>query len=390
MKAFLGYSRSDASVAAFVAEDLRQLGHTVWYDREVLGGQTWWSAILQQIRECDFYVFILTRASLDSQACRYEYTYAYQLQKRVLPVLCSDGVKINLLPPELSVIQFVDYRAQDKQAMIAILKSIQGAPEAVPLPDPLPADPPIPISYLGDLRAQIESTKELTLAQQRELLLEVKQRLKDPESGADAWDLLELLRRRSDLLSSVGDEIDETLEHKRSGKRQRKKSAVRQQAPVEQRIAVKEDAAPPREIAVNGNPRIVEALVERVIATQESWALKAEGDSLVIAMQDQKLVLTATFARWGEKDAKCLTAMGWTPATKTMQAVAGLALGALTVATSGLGLGLLMHKGTRDYLNKNQATRQFSSSQAKEAGTAIVECFRILRPEVEKLTVSNG
>src|SRR5215472_14946574 len=100
MKAFLGYSRSDKALAATVAEDLRQLGHTVWYDREVLGGQTWWSTILQQIRECDFYVFILTRGSLDSQACRYEYRYAYQLGKRVLPILCGDGVKINLLPPE--------------------------------------------------------------------------------------------------------------------------------------------------------------------------------------------------------------------------------------------------------------------------------------------------
>ena len=70
MRVFLSYSRADASVAASVAEDVRQMGHTAWFDREVLGGQAWWSTILQQIRESDLYVLILTPQSLASQACR--------------------------------------------------------------------------------------------------------------------------------------------------------------------------------------------------------------------------------------------------------------------------------------------------------------------------------
>ena len=69
-----------------MAEDVRQMGHAVWYDREVAGGQSWWNAILGQIRDCDLFIFILTPRSLDSQACRNEYTYASALHKRVLPV----------------------------------------------------------------------------------------------------------------------------------------------------------------------------------------------------------------------------------------------------------------------------------------------------------------
>ncbi|HVO92687.1 MAG TPA: toll/interleukin-1 receptor domain-containing protein, partial [Terriglobales bacterium] len=156
MKVFLSYSRADAAVAATIGEDVRQMGHAVWYDREVTGGQSWWNAILGQIRDCDLFIFVLTPHSLDSQACRCEYSYASALRKRILPVLCQDGVKINLLPPELSVIQFVDYRGQDKQAAFALVKSLQDVPQAVPLPNPLPAEPPVPLSYLGDLRAQIE------------------------------------------------------------------------------------------------------------------------------------------------------------------------------------------------------------------------------------------
>ncbi|MDP7357770.1 MAG: toll/interleukin-1 receptor domain-containing protein, partial [Pseudomonadales bacterium] len=119
-----------------------------WYDREVAGGHAWWNEILGQIRECDLFIFILTPKSLNSQACRAECTYASRLQKRVLPVLCHEGVKVNLLPPELSTIQFVDYRAQDKQAAFAMVKALDDVPEAVPLPDPPPTEPPVPISYL--------------------------------------------------------------------------------------------------------------------------------------------------------------------------------------------------------------------------------------------------
>src|SRR5271167_2009494 len=200
--------------AASVAEDIRQLGHAAWYDREVTGGQAWWRAILGQIQECDLFVVVLTSHSLESQACRAEFNYASRLQKTILPVLCDDSIKVNLLPPELSRIQFVDYRAQDKRAAFALANALLRVPEPVALPDPLPAEPPVPISYLGDLRAQIEADQEVDLGGQCGLLFEVKKRLKDPESGEDAVELLRLLRNRPDLFASVADEIDAILDRK--------------------------------------------------------------------------------------------------------------------------------------------------------------------------------
>jgi len=408
MRVFLSYSRADAEVAASVAEDVRQMGHTAWFDREVLGGQAWWSTILRQIRECDLYILILTPHSLDSQACRAEYTYAAQLKRNVLPVLCQDGVKVSLLPPELSMIQFLDYRAQDKHAAFAIVRAIKEAPEATPLPDPLPPEPPIPLSYLGDLRGQIETAVDLTLAAQRDLLFEVKSRLKDPESGADAWELLRLLRGRQDLLASVAEEIDSIQERKPQRKPPRKPPVKKADQPAEAEApkpvtpaeaeTVREEpvvttpvvTGPAMTIELAGDLRPLEGLVTRAASNPaERWVIKAGEDAMRVFVENQQLVLEATFRRWGEKDGKCLKAMGWTPIGKGMQQAAGVAFGALAIATYGLGLGLLAHKGTRDFLNKNVARKEFPPVKAGDAAASIVDCFRLLCPTVKQVVASQ-
>jgi hypothetical protein len=94
------------------------------------GGQAWWEQILKQIRECD--VFILSPESLDSVACKRELSYAMDLGKPILPILVADDVSINLLSPELSKIQFVDYRKQDRKAAIRLAKAISTVSLATP------------------------------------------------------------------------------------------------------------------------------------------------------------------------------------------------------------------------------------------------------------------
>ena len=412
MKVFMSYSRSDAPVAGSVAEDIRQLGHAAWYDREVSGGQAWWSAILGQIRESELFAVILTARSLESQACRAEFGYASRLQRTILPVLCDDGVKVSLLPPELSRIQFVDYRAQDKRAAFALANALRLLPEPVPLPDPLPSEPPVPLSYLGDLRAQIESDQDIDLAAQRGLLLEVKKRIKDPESGEDALELLRLLRNRPDLLASVAEDIDAVVDRKPAKKQrdrapdedgavvttppQRPKQAKKpRRAPRDAKeIDTKEivSAAPPRTIRLSDDNDKLEELVARVAAASECWTLKVEEDSLSIRVDGNHLLLTASFGRWSDKPGKTLEAMGWIDDSPDAgRALGWLGLGALSVATGGLGAGLLMHKGTRDYLMKaTRKVRRFPLSQPKEAAASIVECFGILRPDATSAVVSKG
>jgi hypothetical protein len=65
-----------------------------------------------------------------------------------VPVLTTDGgVSLNLLPPALSQIQFVDYRSKDRDAVLRLVRALTALP--APLPDPLPAPPVVPLSYLA-------------------------------------------------------------------------------------------------------------------------------------------------------------------------------------------------------------------------------------------------
>ncbi|MFN9622781.1 MAG: toll/interleukin-1 receptor domain-containing protein, partial [Cyanobacteriota bacterium] len=156
-KIFLSYSRNDQLPASNLAKDLRDLGHAVWMDQELTGGQAWWDQILANIRACELFVFVLSSASLYSTACQREYGYAADLNRPILPVLVRDGLSSSVLPPALSEVQFLYCRARHVEAIIALARALQSLPLGQPLPDPLPAPPEVPLSYLASLSLQIES-----------------------------------------------------------------------------------------------------------------------------------------------------------------------------------------------------------------------------------------
>jgi hypothetical protein len=109
----LSYSRNSEAIVKSLTRDVEELGHAVWFDQDLKGGQTWWDNILATIRSCDVFMFALDEKALNSIACKRECQYAADLGKPILPVLVAEGVSTNLLPPTLSQIQFVDYRKQD-------------------------------------------------------------------------------------------------------------------------------------------------------------------------------------------------------------------------------------------------------------------------------------
>ncbi len=109
-KIFISYDRESKPLVETLENDIEGLGHEVWFDHELTGGQSWWNQILEQIRECDVFVFALAPRALESVACTREYNYAAELGKPILPVLVAEDVSINLLPTALLAIQYVDYR----------------------------------------------------------------------------------------------------------------------------------------------------------------------------------------------------------------------------------------------------------------------------------------
>lgn len=211
-KVFISYGRENTAQADALANDLRELGHVVWYDSDLSGGQAWWDQILHRIRECEVFVLALSPHSVKSVACNKEWTYAHELRRCLLPVLVADGVSNDLLPPLLSQIQYTDYRRQDKAALMRLMKAVNALPAAQSLPDPLPASPEVPISYLGRLREQIETGNELSFQAQSALLVEIAQGLRDPDQQEVLQGLLRSLRARKDLFARVADQIDAMLD----------------------------------------------------------------------------------------------------------------------------------------------------------------------------------
>ena len=208
---FISYNRHSEAIARTLADDIEVLGHNVWFDQELRGGQVWWDQILATVRDCDVFVFVLDPKALNSTACKREYGYAVDLGKPILPVLVAEGMSTNLLPPALSQIQFVDYRKQDRDAVLRLARAVTTVPPPKPLPDPLPLPPEVPISYLGRLAEHIETTSTLNFEQQSALVIDLKRSLRDPETADDAGALIESLRKRRDLLATIAEEIDGLL-----------------------------------------------------------------------------------------------------------------------------------------------------------------------------------
>jgi len=208
---FLCYSRSNEGAATGLAEDIRALGYSLWYDREVSGGQEWWDQILARIRESGVFILALSPRSLESEACKREYTYAAELGRPILPVVVESGISANLLPPILSGIQFVDYTVTDRNAGLRLARALSSVPTPGPLPDPLPPEPPVPVSYLGGLTERIQAEQELTFGEQSSLLVDLRRALGDQDTRADALTLASKFRRRRDLLAVVADDLDAIL-----------------------------------------------------------------------------------------------------------------------------------------------------------------------------------
>jgi hypothetical protein len=213
VRVFVSYARKDQTIIDALVSDLDRLGHEVWYDLELRGGETWWNEILRQVRVCDVLIFAASQRSSRSQACRSEAEYAATLNRPILPVQIDADVSTRLLPPCISERQFVQYLRRDADANIALVGALSAIKSDLPLPDPLPKPPPVPISYLVSLSEAIDSL-ELGPDRQRSIIAELQARLEsvtDDDERSDVVDLMRRLRNRADVLASVAADIDRVL-----------------------------------------------------------------------------------------------------------------------------------------------------------------------------------
>jgi len=125
--------------------------------------------------------------------------------------LVADDVSTSLLPSELQMVQFVDYKLRDINSVKSLARALGALPLGHQLPNPLPPVPEPPISYLASLSNHIDLASFLDLEAQSRILIELKSSLRDPATSLDSELLLRRLRARNDLFTKIAKDIDQVL-----------------------------------------------------------------------------------------------------------------------------------------------------------------------------------
>ena len=210
---FVSYSSRDRAALNNLLSALRRAHEEIWFDEELGAGEVWWHKILENIRECEVFIFAMSANSLDSKPCLAELRYAQQLQKPILPVQIGPIPSIRVTP--LAEVEAIDYQKPTADSGIQLTTAVREAQErAQPLPSPLPEEPPVPFAYLMRLATTITGA-DLDPRQQSSLLSELKAGLDDDgDDEAARRDIIQLLcalRDRPDVTYRTRADVDALL-----------------------------------------------------------------------------------------------------------------------------------------------------------------------------------
>lgn len=122
--AFVSYSHADAGMMERIVTHLRRGGIYVLGDFDYLEtGAEYLGIIEQLIDRAHVFVFLLSRHSLASRACRTEFERAATKQKLVLPVRLDPDVAVADTP--FATIEMFDLAQPDEQALDRLLHHVR-------------------------------------------------------------------------------------------------------------------------------------------------------------------------------------------------------------------------------------------------------------------------
>lgn len=144
---FISYSRSDRQYVDKYIPVLRRFfgNDSVWFDEEIIGGTNWWAAILSQIKDCDLFLFLMSKSSQRSLYCQAELREAIRLRKAILPIVVHSrlnypGSMPSDLKEWLSQTQYLDLSRKGSASLTELAVHVKR------LSDQIPAKPLPPLS----------------------------------------------------------------------------------------------------------------------------------------------------------------------------------------------------------------------------------------------------
>ena len=205
---FVSYARRDMSVVAQLVNELREMGHETFYDQDLTGGQRWWDVLLTRIEECDGFLPVLSDAYLESEACRLEARWAFDIGVPILP-LDLGGVASEMVDPHVAQTNWIRYSLEDRTSIARLARALGALPPRNPPAAP-PVRPPVPVTYLTATRQEIHDADVMPVERQLAIIATLRTKL-GTEDDASARTLLTELRRRPDVAYASAIEIDHVL-----------------------------------------------------------------------------------------------------------------------------------------------------------------------------------
>jgi formylglycine-generating enzyme required for sulfatase activity len=141
---FLSYKSENRDFVRRVYEELKLRGvKNIWMDQlELKGGDVWKQEITSALDTRDCLIVFVSRLALESEEVRFEYEYALDKGKYVLPVLIERGLSEEHLPPRLRALQLIRMTPDDdfNISLVQILKSQKLPRHAIEYPTMLPVE----------------------------------------------------------------------------------------------------------------------------------------------------------------------------------------------------------------------------------------------------------
>jgi hypothetical protein len=118
---FISYSSNNRGFALELAQELKASGFRVWFDQlDIPKGSRWDDEIEKALSQCEIFLVILTKQSIESHNVKDEVGYAIDSNKRILPILLEE---VNV-PFRLRRFQYVDFTTKSNNEGIDLAKQL--------------------------------------------------------------------------------------------------------------------------------------------------------------------------------------------------------------------------------------------------------------------------
>lgn len=144
---FISYAREDKEFVDRLIRDVEADGNDVWIDREdIRAGEDWVGAIGRAIKECSYFVIVITSYAMKSKKVAQELYMADVYEKKIFPLMlqtCVASEEVKLL---LSARQWIDFEGNYAGGLRTLLAAFKGnePPQLTRPPETPTQHPPQP------------------------------------------------------------------------------------------------------------------------------------------------------------------------------------------------------------------------------------------------------